>query len=428
MSATKDLMERRNAAVTTGVGHVHPLFAEHAINAEIWDVDGKRFIDFSSGIGVVNTGHLHPKVKAAAVAQLDKFSHTCIHVVMYENYIEVAERLNKLAPGNSTKKTLLMNSGSEAVENAIKVARKYTGRTGVIAFNGGFHGRTLMTMSLTGRMVPYKAGFGPFAPEVFHAPFPIERYGISIDDAIAGLEQLFKTEIERERVAAFIIEPVQGEGGFYPAPPEFLQKLRKIADDYGIVLIADEIQCGFGRSGKMFVCDHAGIEPDLITIAKGLAGGFPLSALVGKAEILDSAPPSSLGGTYGGNPVSCAAALAVMDIMEEENIPEKATRIGIHMIKRLEEMVVESNLNADVRGLGSLVALEIFEDVDGEEIPSPAKTAAIQNCAREKGLILLTCGINGNVVRFLPPLTIEQEVLDEGLDILAECMQTIQFT
>ena len=424
MSNTSDLLARREKAVTKAVGHVHQIFAERAENAEIWDVDGKRFIDFSSGIGVVNTGHLHPKVKAAAIAQLDKFSHTCIHVAMYEPYIELAERLNKIVPGSSPKKTLLMNSGSEAVENAIKVARKFTGRTGVIAFNGGFHGRTLMTMSLTGRVVPYKAGFGPFVPEVYHAPFPIERYGISVDDAIAGLEQLFKSDIEKERVAAFIIEPVQGEGGFYPAPPEFLQKLRQIADENDIVLIADEIQCGFGRSGKMFVCEHAGIEPDLITLAKGLAGGFPISALVGKAEMMDSAPPSSLGGTYGGNPVACAAALAVMDIMEEEYIPAKAATIGEQLLKRLNEMAATHKTIGDVRGIGSLVAIELFEG-DDFNTPSPAKAAALLTTAREKGLVLLSCGVNGNVIRFLPPLTIEMNILDEGLDIVASCLSEI---
>lgn len=424
MSKTSDLIARREAAVTSAVAHVHPLFGERAKNAEIWDVDGRRFIDFSSGIGVVNTGHLHPKVKAAAAAQLDKFSHTCVHVVAYEHYIELAERLNKLAPGDSSKKTLLMNSGSEAVENAIKVARKFTGRTGVIAFNGGFHGRTFMTMSLTGRVVPYKAGFGPFAPEVFHAPFPNARLGISIEDAIAGLEQLFKSDIERDRVAAFIIEPVQGEGGFYAAPPEFLQKLRAIADESGIVLIADEIQCGFGRSGKMFACEHAGIEPDLIVMAKGLAGGFPISALVGKAEILDAAPAASLGGTYGGNPIACAAALAVMEVMDAEKLPEKAAKMGEHMVSRLQEMAASNKVIGDVRGLGALVAIELFEG-EARDIPSPQKTAALQVLARDKGLLLLSCGVNGNVIRFLPPLTIEPQVLNEGLDILADCLQQI---
>lgn len=421
MSKTSELLARREAAVTSAVGHVHPIFAERAENAEIWDVDGKRYIDFSSGIGVVNTGHLHPKIKAAAATQLDKFSHTCIHVAMYEGYVELAERLNKLVPGDSKKKTLLMNSGSEAIENAIKVARKYTGRTGVIAFNGAFHGRTLMTLTLTGRVVPYKAGFGPFAPEVFHAPFPNALHGISVDAAIAGLEQLFKSDIERDRVAAFLIEPVQGEGGFYTAPPEFLQKLRSIADEAGIVLIADEIQCGFGRSGKMFACEHSGIEPDVIALAKGLAGGFPISALVGKAEILDSAPPSSLGGTYGGNPISCAAALAVLDIMEDENIPQKAAAMGAHMVKRLQEMAAKNDVIGDVRGLGCLVAIELFDDAD-HKIPSAKKTAALQVCARENGLILLSCGPDGNIIRFLPPLTTESEVLDEGLDILASCL------
>ena len=424
MSKTSELLARREDAVTSGLGHVHPIFADHAKNAEIWDVDGRRFIDFSSGIGVVNTGHLHPKVKAAAVSQLDKFSHTCIHVAMYEDYIEVAEKLNQLVPGESKKKTLLMNSGSEAVENAIKVARKYTGRTGIIAFNGAFHGRTLLTMSLTGKVIPYKAGFGPFAPEVFHAPFPNKLNGVSIDDSIKGLEQLFKSDIEASRVAAFIIEPIQGEGGFYIAPPEFLQRLREIADKYGILLIADEIQCGFGRSGKMFACEHAGIEPDLITLAKGLAGGFPISALVGKAEIMDSAPSYSLGGTYGGNPVSCAATLAVIEVMNEENIPAKAADMGEHMLNRLNEMATKHKIIGDVRGLGALVAIELFEDGDITK-PSPEKTAALQTCARDKGLIILTCGTNANVIRFLPPLTIEREILDEGLDILAECFERI---
>lgn len=424
MSKTSDLLARREAAVTTGLGHVHPIFADRARNAEIWDVDGRRFIDFSSGIGVVNTGHLHPKVKAAAIEQLDKFSHTCIHVAMYEEYIELAERLNKLVPGDSAKKTLLMNSGSEAVENAIKVARKFTGKTGVIAFNGAFHGRTLLTMSLTGKVVPYKAGFGPFAPEVFHAPFPNELTGVSIDDSLKGIEQLFKSDIEASRVAAFIVEPVQGEGGFYIAPPEFLQRLRKLADEHGILLIIDEIQSGFGRSGKMFACEHAGIEPDLITLAKGLAGGFPISALVGKKEIMDSAPSYSLGGTYGGNPVACAAALAVLDVMEEEKIPEKAAKIGTHMQKRLNEMAIKHKVIGDVRVLGGLVAIELFEDGDLNK-PAPEKTAKLLVSARDKGLVILTCGVNANVVRFLPPLTIEHNVLDEGLDIIAECLEEI---
>ncbi len=424
MSKTSVLLSRREAAISTGVGHVHPIFAERAENAELWDVDGKRYIDFSSGIGVVNTGHLHPKVKAAAIAQLDQFSHTCIHVAMYEPYIEVAERLNKLVPGDSLKKTLLMNSGSEAVENAIKVARKYTGRTGIIAFDGGFHGRTLLTMTLTGRVIPYKAGYGPFVPEVFHAPYPNKNLSISDDMVFEKIEQLFKSDIERERVAAFIIEPVQGEGGFYSASPEFLQRLRKLADDSGILLIADEIQCGFGRSGKMFACEHAGIEPDLITIAKGLAGGFPISALVGKQEIMDAAPPSSLGGTYGGNPVACAAALAVMDIMEEENIPKKAQNIGDHMVKRLNKIARKNKVIGDVRGLGSLVAIELFEEGD-ENKPSAKITAQLQACARDKGLILLSCGTNGNVIRFLPPLTIDDKTLDEGLNIVEECISQL---
>ncbi len=422
MSKTSDLIARREAAVSSGVGHVHPIFAARAKNAEIWDVDNKRYIDFSSGIGVVTTGHLHPKVRDAAIAQLDYFSHTCIHVAMYEPYIALAERLNKLVPGDSPKKTLLMNSGSEAIENSIKVARKYTGRSGIIAFNGGFHGRTLLALSLTGRMTPYKAGYGPFIPEVFHAPFPNEGAGISVDNAIEGLEQLFKSDIDKERVAAFILEPVQGEGGFYAAPPEFLQRLRKIADENGILLIIDEIQCGFARSGKMFACEYSGIEPDLVTLAKGMAGGYPISALVGKQEIMDSAPTASLGGTYGGSPLACAAALAVIDVMEEENLPDKALQIGERMIARFKIMAESYRIIGDVRGLGSLVAIELFEDGDKSK-PSPEKTAELQVCAREKGLILLSCGTNGNVIRFLPPLTIETEVLEEGLDIIEACFK-----
>jgi 4-aminobutyrate aminotransferase/4-aminobutyrate aminotransferase/(S)-3-amino-2-methylpropionate transaminase len=421
MNKTSELIARREAAVSSGVAHVHPIFAERAQNAEIWDVDGKRFIDFSSGIGVVNTGHLHPKVKAAVAAQLENFSHTCFHVAMYEGYVELAERLNRLAPGDTRKKTLLINSGAEAVENAIKIARKYTGHTGIIAFNGGFHGRTLLTMSLTGRVVPYKAGFGPFAPEIFHAPFPNELHGISVDDALKGLEQLFKSDIEKERVAAFIIEPVQGEGGFYPVPPEFMQALRDIADENGIVIIVDEIQCGFARTGKMFAIEHSEIEPDLVVMAKGLAGGFPLSALVGKAEIMDAAPAASLGGTYGGNPIACAAANAVLDVMEEENLPARAAEMGVHMKQRLNKMAKKFNFIADVRGMGCLVAIELCEEGDLQN-PSPEKTAVLQACARDKGLLLLSCGPNGNVIRFLPPLTTEQEILDEGLDILEECL------
>ncbi|MEE9326964.1 MAG: 4-aminobutyrate--2-oxoglutarate transaminase [Cocleimonas sp.] len=424
MNKTSELIARREAAVTAGVAHVHPIFAERAENAEIWDVDGKRFIDFSSGIGVVNTGHLHPKVKAAVTAQLEKFSHTCFHVAMYEGYVELAERLNRLAPGDTRKKTLLINSGAEAVENAIKIARKFTGHTGIIAFNGGFHGRTLLTMSLTGRVVPYKAGFGPFAPEIFHAPFPNELHGISVQDALKGLEQLFKSDIEKERVAAFIIEPVQGEGGFYPVPTEFMQALREIADENGIVIIADEIQCGFARTGKMFAIEHTGVEPDLVVMAKGLAGGFPISALVGKAEIMDAAPVASLGGTYGGNPIACAAANAVLDVMEEENLPARATEMGEYMKQRLNEMAKKYNFIVDVRGIGCLVAIELCEDGNLQD-PAPEKTAVLQACARDKGLLLLSCGPNGNVIRFLPPLTIEQEILDEGLDILEECLGLI---
>ena len=424
MSKTNDLLARREAAVTSGLGHVHPIFADRAKNAELWDVEGKRYIDFAAGIAVVNTGHLHPKVKAAVIAQLDKFSHTSINVVMYEPYIELAEKLNALAPGDSQKKTILINSGAEAIENCIKISRCYTNRTAVICFNGAFHGRTLLTMGMTGKVIPYKAGFGPFPTDIYHAPFPNDIYGVSSDDAITGLQQLFKSDIDPGRVAAFVIEPVQGEGGFYIAPTEFMHKLKAIADEHGILLVADEIQTGFGRTGKMFACEHSGIEPDLIAMAKGLAGGFPISAVTGKAEIMDAVPAASLGGTYSGNPVACAAALAVIDVMDEEQLPQRAATLGAHMKKRLNAMAETYSMIGDVRGLGMMVAIELFDNGDRKQ-PAAAKTATILASAREKGLILLSCGINANVIRFLAPLTIEENILDEGLYILEQCLKEV---
>lgn len=320
MSHNSDLIARTDAAVARGVANIHKIFADRADNAEVWDVDGKRYIDFAGGIAVMNTGHRHPKIIAAVSKQLERFTHTCFHVMPYEPYVELAERLNALVPGKQAMKTALFNSGAEAVENAVKIARAHTGRSAVIAFDGAFHGRTMMAMGLTGKIVPYKAGFGPFPGDIYRAPFPNPLHGVSIDDSLNGLKQLFKSDVEAQRVAAVIVEPVQGEGGFYIAPPEFLKKLRALCDEHGILLIADEIQTGFGRTGKMFAIEHSGVTADLMTLAKSLAGGLPLSAVVGRADIMDAVAPGGLGGTYGGNPLACAAALAVLDAFEQENL------------------------------------------------------------------------------------------------------------
>lgn len=425
MTTNQQWLERRQAAVPQGVGNIHPLFAERAENAEVWDVDGKRYIDFAAGIAVLNTGHMHPKVTAAVRAQLERYSHTCFHVMMNDNYIELAERLNQLVPGDTPKKTMLLSTGAEAVENAIKFARNYTGRSGVIAFQGGFHGRSMMAVSLTGKVVPYKAGFGPFPGEVFHAPYPNDLYGVSVDDALKGLDAIFKTEIEAARVAAMIIEPVQGEGGFIPAPPIFLQKLREICDQHGILLICDEVQTGCARTGKMFATEYAGIEPDLMTLAKGLAGGYPLAALVGKTAIMDSVAPGGVGGTYAGSPIGCAAALAVLDVIEEENLLQRAEEQSEIMCSRLGELAKMHSCIGDIRALGAMVAFELFEDAAGT-VPDPVLAKALVVKAAEHGLLLLPCGTNGNVIRILAPLTISDALLKEGLDIIEQSLTEVR--
>ena len=419
-----DYMARRGAALPRGVGQAHPLFASKALNAELWDVEGRRYIDFVAGIAVVNTGHCHPKVVAAAQAQIPHFSHTCFQVVAYDGYLRLAERLNKLAPGDAPKKTFFVSTGAEAVENAVKIARGYTGRPGVIAFTGAFHGRTLLTLGLTGKVDPYKLGVGPFPAEIYHAPYPCALHGVSVDDAMRGIETLFKNDIEAKRVAAFIVEPVQGEGGYYPAPAEFLQRLRALADKHGIVLIADEIQTGVGRTGKMFAMEHSGVVPDIITMAKGLGGGFPIAAVVGRADIMDSLSPGGLGSTYAGAPMACAAALAVLDVVESENLCERSTEIGAHMQARLRELAGRQKCIGDVRGLGAMVAVEFFHDGDHAR-PAADLVKAIVAEALKRGLLLLSCGIYGNVLRLMVPLTIEQNVLDEGLDILAASIEAV---
>ena len=424
MTTNSDLLERRNQAVALGVANMHNLYADHAENAEIWDVEGKRYIDFAGGIGVLNTGHRHAKVMAAVEAQMARYTHTCFQVMPYEPYVELAERLNQLAPGDDAKKSLFLTTGSEAVENAVKIARAYTGRSAIIAFNGGYHGRTMMTLGLTGKVVPYKAGFGPFPAEIFHAPFPIELHGISIDQSLTALQTIFKADVEPERVAAIIIEPVQGEGGFYTAPFEFLQSLRALCDQHGILLIADEVQAGAGRTGKMFAMEHSGVVPDLTTLAKSIAGGFPISAVVGRADIMDSVGPGGLGGTYAGSPLGCAAALAVLDVFEQEGILERSLELGERIQGRLRQMAARFNCIGDVRGLGSMVAMELFKDAE-RKIPDPDLTKALVVMAAERGLILLSCGMYGNTIRVLVPITAADELIDEGLDIIEGCLESL---
>lgn len=411
------LMARRAAALPRGVGQAHGVFAERAENAEIWDVEGHRWIDFCAGIAVVNTGHRHPRVMAAARQQLEKFTHTCFQVVAYESYVELAERLNALAPGATPKKTFFMNTGAEAVENAVKIARAATGRSGIIAFNGAFHGRTMFSLALTGKVDPYKTGFGPFPAEVFHAPYPNALHGISVDDAIAGLELIFKNDIEAARVAAIFAEPVQGEGGYLPAPPEFFQRLRALCDKHGILLVVDEIQTGAARCGKMFAIEHAGVEPDIITMAKGLGGGLTLSAVIGKAAVMDAAVPGGLGSTYAGHPIAVAGALAVLDVIEEEHLCARATALGEKTRARLSALKSRFDCIAEVRGLGAMTAVEFCHAGDPHR-PAADIANALKAEAAKRNLLLLNCGSYGNVLRLMLPLTISDAVLDEGMDIL----------
>ncbi len=417
MTTNRELLASREAATPRGLGTQTTVFSDKALNAEIWDVEGKRYIDLAAGIAVTNTGHNHPKVLAAVDAQLKRFSHTCFQVTPYDVYVRLAERLNKVAPGATRKKTIFLTTGAEAVENAIKISRRYTGRSGVIAFSGAFHGRTMMAMALTGKVVPYKVGFGPFPAEVFHIPYPIDYHGISMDDSLAALDKLFKSDVESSRVAAMIIEPVQGEGGFYPAPPDFLNTLREICDEHGIVMVVDEIQTGFGRTGKLFAVEHAGVEPDIMTVAKSLAGGFPLSGVIGKADIMDAVEPGGLGGTYAGSPLGCAAGLAVLDIIEEEQLCDKAQAIGEQIRSWAEQVQADTNCIGQIRITGAMCAIEIVKE-NAAERPDAELTKTIAAEATRQGVILLTCGVRGNVIRFLPPLTIGGALLREALATL----------
>ena len=415
-----ELKSRKDAATPRGVGVMCDFYAARAENAELWDVEGRRFIDFAAGIAVCNTGHRHPKIVAAIRDQLDHFTHTAYQIVPYESYVSLAEKISARAPGSHAKKTAFFTTGAEAVENAVKIARAATGRPGVIAFTGGFHGRTLMGMALTGKVAPYKIGFGPFPSDVYHAPFPNALHGVSVADSLRAIEHLFKADIEPTRVAAIIFEPVQGEGGFNEAPSDFVRGLRKICDEHGILLIADEVQTGFARTGKLFAMEHHGVVPDLMTIAKSLAGGMPLSGVVGRAEIMDAAAPGGLGGTYAGNPLAVAAAHAVLDIIDDEKLCERATVLGDKLKAKLEALKGDVPQIADVRGPGAMIAVEFCKP--GSHDADAAFAKLVQTRALERGLLLLVCGVYSNVVRFLFPLTIQEQVFDEAIGILEEVL------
>jgi len=419
------LMARRQSAIARGVGQAHPIFVERASNAEVWDVEGRRYIDFAGGIAVLNTGHCHPQVIAAVKEQLDRYTHTCFQVLAYEPYVELGERLNALAPGNFAKKSLFLSTGAEAVENAVKIARAFTGRSGIIAFTGGYHGRTMMTLGLTGKVAPYKTGFGPFPGEIFHALFPNELHGVSVADALISVETVLKNDIEASRVAAFILEPVQGEGGFYVAPPAFIEGLKAIADKHGILLIADEVQTGAGRCGTWFASEQWPVAPDLIATAKSLAGGFPISGVVGRADVMDAPGPGGLGGTYAGSPIGCAAALAVIKAFEDEHLLARSQAMGERLTAGLQRIAQSEPAIGDVRGLGAMVAIELFQGGNLAR-PDAELTKRVVAEAARRGLILLSCGTYGNVIRVLVPLTASDALIDEGLKIMADSFAAVR--
>ena len=413
-----DLAARREAAVARGVASAAPVYAQRAENAELWDVEGNRLIDFAGGIGVLNTGHCHPGVIAAATEQEARFTHTSFQVVPYESYVALAEKLNALAPGDFAKKTLLVTTGAEAVENAVKIARAATGRSGVIAFAGGYHGRTLMTLGLTGKVSPYKKAVGPFPANLYRAPFPDARTGVTVADALTALKTLFLTDADPSTVAAIIIEPVLGEGGYLPVPFEMLQELRAICDEHGILLISDEVQAGFGRTGKWFAIEHSGVVPDLITVAKSMAGGYPLAGVIGRADVMDALDPGGLGGTYGGNPIACAAALAAIEAIDSEGLLARSIHLGEVFRARFAEIGARTAPYRmwDIRGLGGMVAVEFVSDFESAT-PDAALAKAVCAHALKRGLILLGCGMHGNAVRIMVPLTASDAIIEEGLAI-----------
>lgn len=421
MTTNKEMQERKNAAFARGFGNLLPVFADHASNAEVWDVEGTRYIDFAAGLAVAGFGHCHPVITAAVKEQLDRFSHVCAMVTPYDSMISLAEKLTQVVPGSTPKKVAYTTTGAEAVENAVKIARAHTGRRGVIAFHGGFHGRTMFALGLTGKNVPYKTLFGPFPGNIYHAPFPIPYHGISVESSLAALKSLFVTDIAPDEVAAMIVEPVLGEGGYYPAPNEFLQALRDICDEHGIVFINDEIQTGFARTGKMFAIEYSGVEPDLTTVAKGMAGGFPIAAVVGKAEIMDAPLPGGLGGTYAASPLGCVAGLAVMEVIQNDNLIERSQAIGALFDDKLRALQqTYPDRIGDIRTeRGAMIAMELIKDGDSSQ-PDPDLTKELVGTAAKHGLIILSCGIRGNVIRFIPALTITDELIAEGFELLGK--------
>jgi 4-aminobutyrate aminotransferase/(S)-3-amino-2-methylpropionate transaminase len=424
-SQTDELARRRRAAIARGVSNTTSVAVERASNAEIWDTCGKRYIDFAGGIAVLNTGHCHPNVIAAAREQMERFTHTCFQVTLYESYVRLAERLNAIVPIPGPNKSILLTTGAEAVENSVKIARAYTNRPGIIAFSGGFHGRTQLAMALTGKVLPYKKGVSPSIGNVWHAPFPTDSAGVTTEAALSQINHLFRADVDPTDVAAIIIEPVQGEGGFHQAPPELMRSLREICDRHGIVLIADEIQTGFGRTGRMFAMEHYDVAPDLVCLGKSLGGGLPLSAVVGRADIMDAAEPGRLGGTFAGNPVACAAALAVLDLFVDGTLLQRARDIGDYCRHVLETVQNYRSMGiANIRNLGAMIAFDIVEPATGQ--PNAAVTKALIDDCADRGLILLACGIDGNSVRILVPLTAEQHIVAEGCDILVAALKALK--
>jgi 4-aminobutyrate aminotransferase/(S)-3-amino-2-methylpropionate transaminase len=422
--SNKELQALKERYVAAGAASPNEQFADHATNAELWDADGKRMIDFAGGIGVLNIGHRHPKVVEAVKAQLDKLMHTCQTVMPYEGYVKLAEKLSGVVPVRGHAKVMLANSGAEALENAIKVARAATGRSNIICFDGGYHGRTFYTMAMNGKAAPYQTDFGPMPGTVFRAPYPVPYHGVSEDEALRGLKMTMKADSPGKDTAAIVIEPVLGEGGFYAAPTSFLKEIRKICDEHGILMIVDEVQSGFGRTGKMFAIEHSGVEPDMMTMAKSMADGMPISAIVGTDKHMDASGPNSLGGTYTGSPTACAAALAVFDVFKEEDILAKGQRLGEKLKQRFNQWQEQFAHVDNVRNLGPMAAFELVESKDSRE-PKPELAAAVTKKAKEKGLILLSCGMYGNTLRFLMPVTIEDEVLEEGLNIVEEALKEV---
>ena len=420
----QELQALKERYVAAGAASPNEQFADHALNAEIWDADGKRLIDFAGGIGVLNIGHRHPRVVEAVKAQLDKVMHTCQTVMPYEGYVRLAEKLSHAAPVRGHAKVMLANSGAEALENAVKIARAATGRPNVICFHGGYHGRTLYTMAMNGKAAPYQTDFGPMPGNVFRAPYPVPYHGVSEEEALRGLEMVMKADSPAHDTAAIFIEPVLGEGGFYPAPASFLKAIRELCDKHDILMIVDEVQSGFGRTGKMFAIEHSGVEPDIMTVAKSMAAGMPISAVVGTDKHMDASGPNSLGGTYTGSPTACAAALAVFEVFEEENILSKSQALGEKLMQRFSEWQAQFTHVDNARNLGPMAAFELVES-KGNTVPKPELAAAVTKLAKENGLILLSCGMHGNTLRFLLPVTIEDEVLEEGLGIVEAALKAV---